>query len=40
MYVNQNDRFYYTTLMNENYAHPQRPKSATNENIIKSIFIF
>ncbi|MDC2989368.1 pyruvate dehydrogenase (acetyl-transferring), homodimeric type [Gammaproteobacteria bacterium] len=40
MYVNQNDRFYYITLMNENYAHPHRPKSATNENIINGAYLF
>ena len=29
MYVNKNDRFYYLTLMNENYKHPTRPKATT-----------
>ena len=38
MYVKGNDRFYYLTLMNENYSHPNRPKSATTENIIKGAY--
>ena len=38
MYVKGNDRFYYLTLMNENYSHPKRPKSATTENIIKGAY--
>ena len=38
MYVKGNDRFYYLTLMNENYLHPKRPKSATTENIIKGAY--
>ena len=38
MYLQGNDRFYYLTLMNENYSHPKRPKSATTENIIKGAY--
>ena len=38
MYVKGNDRFYYLTLMNENYSHPKRPKSATTENIVKGAY--
>ncbi len=38
MYVKGNDRFYYLTLMNENYSHPKRPKNATTENIIKGAY--
>jgi len=28
MYVEQEDVFYYLTVMNENYAHPAMPKGA------------
>ena len=34
MYVANNDNYYYLTLMNENYHHFHRPKSATNEAIM------
>ena len=40
MYVNNNDRYYYITLMNENYSHPSRPKNATRENIMKGAYCF
>ena len=40
MYVNGNDRYYYITLMNENYPHPSRPKNATKENIMKGAYCF
>jgi len=40
MYVEGNDRFYYLTLMNENYQHPKRPKSATSNNIISGAYKF
>ena len=40
MYVNKNDRFYYLTLMNENYKHPTRPKNATTENIMRGGYLF
>ncbi len=40
MYVNNNDRYYYITLMNENYIHPKRPESATPENIMKGAYCY
>jgi pyruvate dehydrogenase E1 component len=40
MYVQNNDRYYYITLMNENYKHPQKPKGATDENIMKGAYCF
>ena len=40
MYVNNNDRYYYITLMNENYIHPKRPKTATPENIMKGAYCY
>ncbi len=39
MYVNQEDVFYYLTVMNENYAHPAMPKGA-EEGIIKGMYKF
>ena len=35
MYVENNDNYYYLTLMNENYTHPERPDSAKDELIMK-----
>ena len=40
MYINNNDRYYYITLMNENYIHPKRPESATPENIMKGAYCY
>jgi len=40
MYVKNNDRYYYITLMNENYIHPMRPKNATPENIMKGAYCY
>ena len=40
MYIQGNDRFYYLTLMNENYQHPKRPKNATSKNIINGAYKF
>ena len=40
MYVRNNDRYYYITLMNENYVHPKRPENATPENIMKRCILF
>ena len=40
MYVQNNDRYYYITLMNENYKHPERPAEATDENIMKGAYCF
>jgi len=37
MYADQEDVFYYITLMNENYAHPAMPKGC-EENIIKGMY--
>ena len=39
MYVEQQDVFYYITLMNENYAHPAMPEGA-EEGIIKGMYLF
>ena len=40
MYELNNDRYYYLTLMNENYHHPARPKNVTNEMIMKGAYIY
>ena len=37
MIKNQEDVFYYITIMNENYHHPEMPKNI-NEDIIKGIY--
>jgi len=37
MVQNQEDVFYYLTLMNENYSHPEMPKGA-EEGIIKGLY--
>jgi pyruvate dehydrogenase E1 component len=39
MYQNQEDVFYYLTVMNENYTHPAMPKGA-EEGIIKGMYKF
>lgn len=40
MYQNQNNVFYYITLMNENYAQPEMPKEKDiQENIIKGMYL-
>jgi pyruvate dehydrogenase E1 component len=39
MYQNQEDVFYYLTVMNENYAHPAMPKGA-EEGIIRGMYKF
>lgn len=39
MYVDQEDVYYYITVMNENYAHPAMPKSA-EADIIKGMYAF
>src|SRR5665647_2940456 len=39
MYVDQEDVFYYITVMNENYAHPAMPKGA-EAGIIKGMYLF
>jgi pyruvate dehydrogenase E1 component len=38
MYVNQEDVFYYLTVMNENYTHPAMPKGAET-GIIKGMYL-
>ena len=40
MYVQNNDNYYYITLMNENYNHPERPKNLKEEEIMKGAYIF
>jgi pyruvate dehydrogenase E1 component len=39
MYVEQEDVFYYLTVMNENYAHPAMPKGA-EAGIVKGMYLF
>ncbi|MGC2165113.1 MAG: pyruvate dehydrogenase (acetyl-transferring), homodimeric type [Gallionella sp.] len=39
MYAEQQDVFYYLTVMNENYVHPAMPKG-TEEGIIKGMYRF
>jgi len=39
MYQEQEDVFYYLTVMNENYEHPEMPKGA-EQNIIKGMYQF
>ena len=39
MIKNQEDVFYYITIMNENYTHPEIPKNI-NEDIVKGIYKF
>ncbi|MCV2883063.1 transketolase-like TK C-terminal-containing protein, partial [Actibacterium sp. XHP0104] len=39
MYVNQEDVFFYLTLMNENYAHPDMPMGV-EDGIIKGLYRF
>ena len=40
MYVENNDNYYYLTLMNENYTHPARPKTASDDLIMRGAYIF
>ncbi len=39
MYVEQEDIYYYVTVMNENYAHPAMPKGV-EKDIIKGMYAF
>jgi pyruvate dehydrogenase E1 component len=39
MYVNQEDIFYYITVMNENYEHPAMPKEV-EADILKGMYLF
>ena len=38
MYELNNDRYYYLTLMNENYTHPSRPNGVTNKMIMQGAY--
>ena len=38
MYELGNDRYYYLTLMNENYSHPEKPSWVNNEMIMKGAY--
>ena len=40
MYVKNNDNYYYLTLMNENYIHPERPKNLTDSEILQGAYLF
>ena len=40
MYCKNNDNYYYLTLLNENYTHPKRPVTATDEAIISGAYQF
>lgn len=39
MYAEQEDVYYYITVMNENYAHPEMPKGVEND-IVKGMYAF
>jgi pyruvate dehydrogenase E1 component len=39
MYVNQEDIFYYITVMNENYEHPAMPQNV-EADILKGMYLF
>ena len=39
MYANQEDVFYYITLMNENYEHPSMPEGV-EQDILKGMYLF
>ncbi len=40
MYVKNNDNYYYLTLMNENYIHPERPKKLRDSEIMQGAYLF
>ena len=40
MYVKNNDNYYYLTLMNENYTHPERPKNLKDSEIMQGAYLF
>jgi len=40
MYVKNNDNYYYITLMNENYLHPERPKNLKDSAIMQGAYLF
>ena len=39
MFLEGNDRFYYLTLMNENYLHPAIPHNLSEEQVMKGAYI-
>ena len=39
MYVRNNDNYYYLTLMNENYLHPERPKNLKDSEIMQGAYL-
>tara|TARA_Y100000992_G_scaffold236326_1_gene167156 strand:- start:6931 stop:9534 length:2604 start_codon:yes stop_codon:yes gene_type:complete len=40
MYVKNNDNYYYLTLMNENYIHPEKPKKLKDSEIMQGAYLF
>ena len=40
MYVKNNDNYYYITLMNENYFHPEKPKNLKDTEIMEGAYLF
>src|SRR5205823_3029066 len=40
MYQEKEDRFYYLTLYNENYAMPAMPQGLDPEGVLKGIYLF
>ena len=40
MYVKNNDNYYYLTLMNENYLHPERPNNLKDSEIMQGAYLF
>ncbi len=40
MYVKNNDNYYYLTLMNENYLHPERPENLKDSEIMQGAYLF
>ena len=38
MYQEQEDRFYYLTLYNENYAMPAMPEGLDPEDVLRGIY--
>ena len=40
MYVKNSDNYYYLTLMNENYSHPERPKNLKDSEIMQGAYLF
>jgi pyruvate dehydrogenase E1 component len=40
MYVKNNDNYYYLTLMNENYMHPEKPKDLKDSEIMQGAYLF